>query len=346
MILRANDLEFANEWHEMLQTSAGSQLQPFCSRLNCDYQQEYHGKDFEDVSFVIRDGDVSAGLLASVHRNSQGWPVLSQWGRPLMLCGSTWTAALSRLLAEELRHLVEKYSVREIIARDTLTNGECNPLTIQLMNRRDGQVLATPKFACSLNLASQEDALRADIRRRYKSTINSGLKKMEVEILDFESTSLERWSDCRELHIQAAARETRNENTWTIQKRMIQSGEAFAVLGSIGEELVGFNFFHTLQGYCYYAVAAAKRDLFRTLGISHSLMWRAISYAKSKGYHTLETGDVLFANSDSISSKERDIGWYKAGFGGCTKAYIEVKWTYSESECPLPIAANVSQQVL
>ena len=65
--------------------------------------------------------------------------------------------------------------------------------------------------------------------------------------------------------------------------------------------------------HCYYAVSAARRDMFHK-SLFHPLMWKAILHAKKIGLTIFETGrdETLASNSIQLSDKEKSISFFKS----------------------------------
>jgi hypothetical protein len=96
---------------------------------------------------------------------------------------------------------------------------------------------------------------------------------------------------------------------------MVQGGCGFLVSALLDGEPVGFSFFIHNAIKCYYSVGAYKRALFPK-PISHGTLWEGILYAKQKGCHFLEMGQVFFSCDHEVDTKESNIGLFKRGFGG------------------------------
>ena len=108
---------------------------------------------------------------------------------------------------------------------------------------------------------------------------------------------------------------------------MVQAGEAFVVLGEWKDNLVSAGFFLVSKTNCYYGSSASRRDLFEK-PLFHALMWTAILHAKNLGCHWFEVGEQLFPNhpiNKLPTKKELGISEFKAGFGGMTRMFLDLK---------------------
>ena len=131
----------------------------------------------------------------------------------------------------------------------------------------------------------------------------------------------------RQLHIREAGRETRSEESWSRQLEIVQAGEAFVVFGHVDDRLVSAGLFMHSETNCYYGVSASRRDLFEK-PLFHALMWTANLHAKKIGWRRFEVGEQLYPNHPQYlppTKKEIDISGFKAGFGGHTRMFLDLK---------------------
>ena len=70
--------------------------------------------------------------------------------------------------------------------------------------------------------------------------INWGEKNLVLTFEDADTIQEESIERFRQLHIQAAGRETRSQETWQSQYEMVRNGEAFLIFGELEGELDEF----------------------------------------------------------------------------------------------------------
>lgn len=212
--------------------------------------------------------------------------------------------------------------------RDFLINGELSIVSRYLLAKGAKPV---PRFSQVIDLGNDEARIKSQIRKSYGSLINWGLRELQQQVCDSTNLTWDQMNAFRQLHIREAGRETRSENSWRRQLEMIQAGEAFVVLGHFNEEMVSAGFFSMSRTNCYYQVSASRRDLFEK-PLFHSLMWTAILHAKQLGCRWFEVGEQLYPNhpwDPPPSKKELGISEFKAGFGGQTRIFLDLKLDYS-----------------
>jgi hypothetical protein len=208
--------------------------------------------------------------------------------------------------------------------QDYMENGSLSTLSRYLLMTG---AKASPVFSQVIELKCSEQNIKSSIRKSYHSEINWGLRELDPFVLDATNISWEQMDAFRHLHIQESGRETRSEASWRRQFEMIKAKEAFAIFGYYKEKLVSAGFFMYSKHICYYAVSASRIDLFNK-PLFHSLVWKAILHAKHLGCHLFEIGDQVFPNhpNDEVpNAKELGISSFKAGFGGETKMYLDLK---------------------
>lgn len=172
-------------------------------------------------------------------------------------------------------------------------------------------------FSRKIDLNNSEQFIKSNIRKCYHSLINWGLRELELKIFDSSNIKTEDIMNLRDLHIKEAGRITRSKESWIAQYEQIKFGSSFMIGGFLNKELVTSGIFNCNKNYCYYAVSASRRDLFEK-PLFHSIMWKAIIYAKSKDIQIFDTGYEYFEGSlsEKPSKKESKIAYFKSGFGG------------------------------
>ena len=171
-------------------------------------------------------------------------------------------------------------------------------------------------FKRIINLKQSEDSLKNSVRRRYRSSINWGLREMEINIYDSKNITKDIISNFRKLHIREAGRETRSLNTWDRQYDSILAGSSFCITGIYKGEFVSAGWFPISDRHCFYGVSASRRDLFEK-PLFHAIFWKAILKAKELNAVAFETYEVYkHGEIRPPTDKEKQISHFLSGFGG------------------------------
>ena len=208
--------------------------------------------------------------------------------------------------------------------RDYFINGNASFLTNYLLKKG---AVAPPVFSKVIDLCLDEASLWKGIRKSYSSLVNNGLKEMSPKILTNDNITQQHMEKFRELHRCVSGRETRSIESWQRQFESIQNNEAFVVFGDLDGDLVTAGYFSYSEMNCIYGSSASRRDMFHK-PLFHSIMWTAILHAKKIGCKWFEVGEQNFKNhpSDNPPTKKNiNISGFKAGFGGNSKFYLDIK---------------------
>ena len=230
------------------------------------------------------------------------------------------TIKMEKLFVKEVSVLIEN-TQGTIHHRDFLINGNLSTLSIYLLKMgADSRQIYTQV----IDLNKEESEIKRGIRKSYSSLINWGLRELNVKIYTKKDVSWEVVNEYRKLHILESGKETRTEDSWRRQFTMIESGDAFLVTGGLNGSIISAGFFPCSLDSCYYGASASNRDLFDK-PIFHALLWVAILHAKSIGCKWFEVGEQLYPSISQPSTKELGISQFKAGFGGTTKAFMDIE---------------------
>lgn len=146
----------------------------------------------------------------------------------------------------------------------------------------------------------------SDIRKSYRGLINQADKKYAISEIHYISTF-------QELHRQAFGI-VRNDQTFYIQEKWLSSRHAMLVQCG-RESWVGAVLWIVYNGCAYYASAPSIEK-----NIQHAVIWKSLQLLKERGVTLVELGQI-----DGKTEKEKNIGKFKAGWGGEAKPFTIVR---------------------
>lgn len=327
-LVSASDPEFAQMWNNL--QFVGGYFDALYGEANLAYYREYCGNpDVEDLSLLISDGAVAVcGIRAFCLRLKSGSSEISCFGLPLLYAEhqqavGTALARAQRILRFEIERKLQMQPVgTTIFYKDRLQSG-CLSFLGRLLLDYGGE--STPSVSQIIDLAQAEEILHRGMTKAYKWSVNWGQKNLEIKVLDQTSITTQDIENFRQLHHEAAGRETRNQKTWTLQYEMVRKGEAFCIFASMGGALVSAALFPYSKSHCFYGVSASRRDLFDK-PINHAVIWTSLLHAKMLGLRYFEMGEQLFpmAPHPNPSKKELGISFFKRAFGGEPRVFLDI----------------------
>jgi FemAB family protein len=327
-IVKTLDLKNQTFWNNLIKEDCiqYNLYSPLHIKYNIEYFIEH---SFKDLSFIILDNNQPImGAILSVDNCSCLNTSLSGFGTPIYYLESSNTNQTilkksKKQFKEYFFSLVDEYSIKSIQYRDFLFKNQLSFLGKMLLDKKAN---AIPFFTSIIDLSMSQEKLHKTLRKSYKSLINWGLKNLTIKILNHKNITTKDIELFRNLHINAAKKETRSKKTWEIQYEMITNNEAFIITGSNQDKVITASLYHHNSKYCYYGVSASDRNFFDN-PISHAIVWKAILHAKQINCQYFEVGKHLFpTNSPNKTQKEFDINTFKNGFGGKTIVRLDVLW--------------------
>lgn len=148
----------------------------------------------------------------------------------------------------------------------------------------------------------------SDIRKSYHSIIHRAQERYAIE----EDRNL---LPFRLVH-HCAFGHVRNGQTFAIQQEWILTGNAMAVTARNNKDGTNASAFWIIyQGSAYYASGPST-----ALNVQHAVIWKSLQLLKERGVTLVELGQI-----DGETEKERNIGKFKAGFGGEAKPFTIVR---------------------
>ena len=283
------------------------------------------GKTIQDLSFVLvwENEPVIAFLGAMVKEKTRMSLLAYEVPCIVVENKAKLTTRAAKLFLNQFDKMIEDIN-GGIWFRDFLIGGELSNLSSHLLNKG---LQANPIFSQMIDLNNDKSSMKSNIRRRYKSLINWGIRELQPKVFDAKNITWELLDEFRQIHIHEAGRATRSEESWRRQLEMVKADEAYIVIGNYDGKLVSAGLFMHNKTNCYYGVSASRRDLFEK-PMFHSLMWKGILHAKMIGCRWFEVGELLYPNhpyKNQPTKKEMGISEFKAGFGGETRMFLDLK---------------------
>ena len=325
MFIQFDDDDFEEHWSELTNNRF---MTAFYSKRMLSYlaqRPKDEGKKLKNISFImLLNNKPVAGFIGAIVEHDNKAEILAYEMPAVFIENHTaLTSKAGKSFLKEFDNRVD--GCEHLYLTDHLHQGAASTLTNHLL--KNGAV-PTPRLSQIIDLNEEKALLWRNIRKRYSSLINNGLRDLSPEIIESKNITWELMQKFRGLHIREAGRETRSEESWKRQYEMVKADEAFVIVGRVNNIVVTAGLFAFNQTNCYYWVSASRRDLFDK-PLFHSIMWRAILYAQKLGCHWFEVGEQFFSNHpfDNLpTKKEQDISNFKAGFGGETRVYLDIKY--------------------
>ena len=307
--------------------SASSYASVYHQVSNVDYYSAYF--QGENISFVlIEDHKPIAIFPIFAYQDNNEWKISSNsLGviSPLFIrdIPKKSRKRLEKQLIEIILLISKKLKLRKIVLFEHshfLSNW-----FLLWLERADKDFIT---YQLAIDLQQSVESIKLDFRKSYKPLVNKALKDWDVKVC--EENVDEVFEEFKDLHFEAAGKQTRSKESWSIQRQQIENKEAFLVSVRDGSTLIGAGFFNFSRDMGTYSVGAYKRDLFDK-PIGHAVQMIAINKLKDLGCKTYILGQKAVALSSSVSSKkEASISHFKEGFAGYVFAQPHLEISLNE----------------
>ena len=180
-----------------------------------------------------------------------------------------------------------------------------------LSMRRDSKVSLIHELYVDLTL--DLECIKAKFRKSYKSLIKE--EKFDLNSFIMSKNDYETWKEFKKLHLCAAGRVTRTDESWKMHFEDINNdcGMLIYIRDKEGSFLGG-GFFNYSKDEAVYSVAAYNRDLFH-LPLGHIVQFRAINELKRRCIKWYRIGHLPFKGDEVLpTEKYLNIGIFKKGF--------------------------------
>lgn len=293
-------------------------LKATCDYATCDvhleYYKEYFGNDWSDLSLVAFD---DKGFYLCMYIYFQG-SELSFWGNPVTVYSVQINAKDIIKIYQEIFARLEKYKEMHNVTSLKIYQNEYFAFKYFDVISKGGDI----EYYSYIDLNQEDDSIRMNLRKSYKSLVNWGYRNLRIEIFDSSNILESVVQQFEDFHIQVSKRRTRSHESWLLQYKAVKKGMAYIVFGYLNENLVAAVLILHSNYEAYYGVAVNDRDLMaQNLPIGHAVLFESILEAKRKGLKRFNLGNVSQTSDNKINA----ITKYKRGFS----SVIETKIVYN-----------------
>jgi len=168
-----------------------------------------------------------------------------------------------------------------------------------------------------IDISQPTDALWDGLRDTYRHEIETATDDLTTTVYDETTVTRDVFDAYQALHRKDAGEQTRPQQTFDLMYEWIQDGFAVLVGAEHDGDFVEFAYFLREKDNVYYSSAASDPDV-TGLSSGHLVQWRAIEWMHEEGCEYYEVGHQYYGPqvSSESTAKERDISFYKRGFGG------------------------------
>jgi FemAB family protein len=289
------------------------------------YNKEYSftgNKRAEEYSLFFYQGNTFAGFWPLSVHNIGTSEVLSSLGGDVLAPLFTRNVSnaskkkLSKLCLNYANLLCKSYNISNWFSFEQFSpeySAGLSPWHIQCLLDGGRPDL---RYALYVDLNLEMSKYKKNLRKSYRSLINSNLDLWQIEVFQSSSERIDIiWEDFIRLHFDAAGKVTRSRETWDRLKCNILEGKAFLIgLLNNSQELVGAGYFICSPNEIVYSVGAYRRSLFKK-PLGHIVQWTLLKrmFNSDLSWYRLGVLDYL-ASAVQPTAKQISISKFKQGF--------------------------------
>lgn len=288
--------------------------------LFSEYYKEYYQKDYQDFSFtIIYESKIIGYVLCGLLNKNLSIPD----GGVTIELGEISINKQKKIFGFIVDHLIklsQDHGAADIVIKDRLRSETLSPLGEVLFNKRFDSKLS---FEMEIPFPDfREQDFHASMRKSYKSLISWGKKELSLKYINQLNPDRKAFDLFQAFHVKIAGRQTRSQETWDKQFRMIEEGLGEMLLAYYKDDLVAGSFYADYGNTSIYFTGVHERSLFE-YGLSHYLLYEGIkrSYER-KNTRRFSLG---YFESNINDPKWYNIQFFKKGF--CKDLKPVIFWT-------------------
>lgn len=197
-----------------------------------------------------------------------------------------------------------------------------------------------------VEVSQPTDDLWDGLRESYQDEIEATKSKIAVNVFEQSTASREIFDSYQELHRKDAGRQTRPQQTFEMMYDWLTDGRAFLVGATRNGSFIEFAYFLQFKDNVYYASAASDPEV-TGLSSGHCVLWTAIEWMSDQGHIFCDLGNQYYTQQviSPSNEKERDISFYKRGFGGSDASRFRGEKFFDEDYFEKTYRENVAASI-
>ncbi|MEY7849463.1 GNAT family N-acetyltransferase [Natrarchaeobius sp. A-rgal3] len=167
-----------------------------------------------------------------------------------------------------------------------------------------------------IDLGKPRQRLWDEMRKGHRRNVSDAESDLTVTVFDQNSITRRDFATYEYLHYKAAGRRTRSERTFQIMYDWVKDGYGILVRAEYDDTVAGTAYFNVFGNGATYSSGA--NDPAVDLPVGHVIHWHVIKWLKEHDYEYYESG-IQWPRGQVLvqpSQKQRDISYFKRGFGG------------------------------
>lgn len=183
----------------------------------------------------------------------------------------------------------------------------------------------TTDTTCITNLHNTQENLWTNLRKSYKSLINSLTKSSEYSIVYANESNLyklhKHYVTFHKIHMKNAGKKPKDDSIYSKQLALAQKNLATIIAVNYKNHPININyFFHDSSNVVYASNAYDTNAFFKKLPLNHYLLWHSMLYFKRLDFKIFAFGEpcsLMTINGflNYADDKELSISHFKRGMG-------------------------------
>lgn len=309
IIYRQDDKQaFENYWRQYLDSHQAS---PYYLLTMLDYFLAYSSNLITDQSFAVIKGDNKPVALVFL-------PIEEISGVRSISIGQSYAMAPifedQKKLDYEIMTLISEIAAKEKVEKIMF---RVDPL---LHKQYSYNFLMNHDFLDTSLLGYLVDCENPSLRRNHERAIRKLRANSEFQtfIMDEKNKDYRIHEQYRQLHHKAAGKVTRAKETFDLQYRMLEEGNAILAGLKKADLFIAFTYFMFYKDMAI-SFSAADDPEFDHLPLYHIINHEAFLYLKNRGVKHMDMGQPLTVSRQMFhypDQKQKNIALFKTGFGG------------------------------
>lgn len=292
----------------------------FYEKLLTKYQIAYHNESiFNKLSIECADklGNVKNYLLTIEENNNQ--KKINNHGYPFDLS-----------IFYEDQYIYEKFIIQikkfcfEKKINSILFKEKTDESKISQILKKNFLYIDYIGIENTIILEQNIETIFSNFSKGHKSAIKIKYDNLTYELIDSKNYKQNEILEMMNMHEVVSGKKTRSKETWFINEEMILKDKGALVRVKDNTKTISFSFFFFNQEEAIYFSSCTLRDNFKKYkNISHTSIWEAIKYLKSRNCKRLLLGNCKNIYSKNILDKKSEsINLFKSSFGGKKNYYV------------------------
>jgi hypothetical protein len=275
--------------------------------LTREYQELYHNTKFVNETLGFENKEIIIPLTRNKKTNEYSF-----YGDPIEIFSDK---IISLENYEKIKNQIDKLKGSKLFKFEIKDDKKIIDSKFSLVEKVINEIY--------IDLSQSAESIKSNFSSNLRNEINKNYDNTIYEVVDKNNYKAEEIFEMMKFHIKISRRQTRSNESWKINERMLLDDLGFLTRIKFNNKIVSYSFFFHDKFTCNYLSSVGEREYYKKIrNMHHKSLWMAINHAKKNNCNYFFIGPITLYSKNEITEKEKNIERFKSKFKGINSKFV------------------------